>query len=358
MEAPMRSLNLAVLALPLLLVACEERGSGIYVGGSGAVADCDLGLDKLNDTTWVILKVNPDKTEEPDPHARMKFSVQDGKYSVQYNVGSLSDVYTYGCEKKADELTCREEPRARDWCQALLVGGGECTSEVLKTYDPTIPDDELAKAVEEAKANVAKYQNTPDWKQFELNNNNLANKLQGLLYVKVDARKCRLRITDNYMTIYNGKRTEDSNPVGTNPFVKWSGGELLWDHCKDGGDIAPTHLAEYPTDLATVPLVREATLGEQVDFWYLGQDARTPVEGCKYSYDLWFDGMNPQRGLTPDRVDVKGGQELRWHWTHTWSEPNKDGTQLAGTTTMVRHWTCADATKSGEEVSCAAVVVK
>ncbi|MCK6502940.1 hypothetical protein L6R53_06010 [Myxococcota bacterium] len=354
----MRSPLPLALALPLALVACQEKGSGITVGGSGAVEGCTLTLDGLKDSQWVMLKTMPDKTEVPDHRTRMKFIEEGGQTKVMYNVGSLSDVYTYGCTKSGDELTCREVARPRDWCQALLVGGGECTAEVLKGYDPTMTDEEVAKAIEEANANVTKYKGGADWKQFELNNNNLGNKLQGLLYIKVDDRKCRLRITDNYMTIYNGKKVEDSNPVGTNPFVKHEGGELLWEHCKDGGDVATLASPDYPTDLANVPVIREAALGQEVHFHYLGQDGRAPVEGCEYSYDLWFDGTAPQRGLKPETVDVGGKPELRWHWAHTWSEPNKDGTPLAGTTTIHRKWTCADATKSGEEVSCAALVIR
>ncbi|NOY27649.1 MAG: hypothetical protein GXP62_17425 [Oligoflexia bacterium] len=346
-----------ICLLPLVLLSCEEKGSGIVMGGAGAVANCDLTIATLPDTEWVIYKILPDKTEAPDYKTRMKFFKEDGQLKVKYNVGSLSDIYTYGCEEKDNELTCREEARPKDWCQALLVGGAQCNAEVIKTFDPTLSDDVIAKAIEEATANVAKYKDTDNWKQFELNNNNLGNKLQGLLYAKVDARRCRLRITDNYMTIYKGKRVEDSNPVGTNAFVKWDGSkELLWEHCTDSGDVAPVADAPYPKDLSHVPLIHQATFGQEVNFWYLGDDGRTPVEGCDYSYDLWFDGTDPQRGLKPEIVDVKHHKkELRWHWSHAWTEPNMDGMPLAGTTFIHRMWTCADPTKSGEELSCAAV---
>lgn len=352
-------MKLAWSLVPLTLLACQEQGSGITVGGSGAVDSCDLTLDNLVDSEWVMFKILPDKTEYPDFKTRMKFITEDDQLKVMYNVGSLSDVYTYGCEKKGEELICREEARPKDWCQALLVGGGVCTAEVLKGFDPTLADDVIAKAVEESTATVAKYKDGEDWKQFELNNNNLGNKLQGLLYIKVDPRKCRLRITDNYMTIYNGKRIEDSNPVGTNAFVRWGGSkELLWEHCTDSGDLASVAEAPYPENLDNVQVIRQAAFGQEVHFWYLGQDGRTPVEGCEYTYDLWFDGTDPQKGLKPDIVDVNNGQELRWHWSHTWTEPNRDGMPLAGTTFIHRKWTCTDATKSGEEVSCAALRIQ
>ncbi|RME20873.1 MAG: hypothetical protein D6798_19465 [Deltaproteobacteria bacterium] len=355
----MRTIPVILPVVLVLATACEEKKSGITVG-SGAVEGCDLAIDKLADTTWVMLRPLPDKSEIKDPRTRMRILKEDGQFKVKYNVGSLADVYTYGCEIQGEELICAEEAKLRDICQALLVGGAECTAETLQKYEKSATAEEVAKAIEEATANVEKYRNTDKWKQFELNNNNLGNKLQGRLYIKVDTRKCRLRVTDNYMTIYNGKEVEDSNPVGTNPFVKWDGGELLFEHCTDSGDIAPMRSAEYPADLNNVETIgREGvSYGEEVHFWYLGQDARDVVDGCKVTYDLWFDGQNPQKGLEPEVVEVKGGKkEYRYHWSHTWTEPFPEGTLPAGVTVMHRRWTCEDPSKSGEEVACAAVAL-
>lgn len=356
----------ARLVLPLgalLLTACQEQGSGITVGGSGEVDSCTLTLDGLPGSTWVMLRPLPDKTEIDDTRTRLRFDKEGEEVKVKYNVGSLGDVYTYGCEKTETELICREEAKLRDICQALLVGESACTAEELKKYEPSATDEELAAAVTEATANVEKYKapGGSDWEQFKLNNNNLGNKLQGLLYIKIDDRKCRLRITDNYMTIYNGKRVEDSNPVGTNPFVKHDGGELLFEHCKDSGDLAPTRNAEYPADLAAVQTIgRDGVgIGEEVHFWYLGQDAREVVDGCKVSYDVWIDGANPKKGLEPEVAEVAGGKkEYRYHFSHTWTEPFPQGTLPAGAAVMHRKWTCDDTTKSGEEVSCAAVMLR
>ncbi|MCB9780909.1 MAG: hypothetical protein H6742_20235 [Alphaproteobacteria bacterium] len=346
-----------LLALPVLLLACEEQGSGITVGKQ-ATAECALSKDSLVDTEWVILKAMPDKTEIPDHKTRMKFVKGDDGLQVKYNVGSLSDMYTYDCETKGEGLVCVEEPKVKDMCQALLVADAECTDAKLKELAPNASDDEIKKGIEEAVANVEKYKGGEGWDSFKLNNNNLGNKLQGILYVDIDTRNCRLRITDNYVTIYNGKRLEDSNPTGTNPFVKHEGGELLWEHCTDSGDVAITQLTEYPEDLTNVAVIREAGMGDEVHFWYLGDDGRQAAETCDVTYDLWFDGTNPQKGLKPEIVDAKGGKEYRWHWSHKWTEPNKDGTPLAGTTFIHRKWTCQDATKNGEEVSCAALVIR
>ena len=197
-------------SLALGLTACEEKSSKMTLGAAPPAA-CELTVDTLADTEWLFLKANPDKTEVPEHKTRMRFFDEGGKLKVKYNVGSVADMYTYECEKVGEEQICKEEPKVKDWCQALLTGGAECDAAALRKIEPNLTDDEIKKGIEEAQANVAKYKDTPQWKAFQLNNNNLGNKLRGLLYVKVDQNNCRIRVTDNFMTIYNGKRVEKDN---------------------------------------------------------------------------------------------------------------------------------------------------
>ena len=140
---------------------------------------------------------------------------------------------------------------------------------------------------DDIKANYDKYkaEGGPSWKSFELNNNNLGNKLQGIAYVKIDARACRLVVTDNYMTIYNAKRREDSNPAGTNPFVKNDQGELLWENCTNRNDLIALPSAEYPKDPKTVATQTRWGVGDSVNYWYLAGDVQGPIEGCSFSFD-------------------------------------------------------------------------
>ncbi len=338
------------------MTACKEKSTKIRIKTS--VDNCDLTLDGLADTTWVIEKINPDKSTEPDPQTRMRFFKEDGQLKVKYNVGSLSDMYTYACRlnKRGDELVCKEPPKLRDFCQALaVVDESKCTPEALKKLAPEASDADIAKAIEEAMANVRKYKGTKDWDAFVFNNNNLGNKLQGVLYVKVDKRHCKLRVTDNYITIYNGEVKEDSNPVGTNPFVR-SDEELFFEHCTDSGDLIATRSEAFPSkpeEAVTCAPNRGCFFkpGETVWYHYIGQDGRTPEEGCTYSYDAWLNWRPLKKDQPASTVKVRGKDELRWSFSHVFQET---GLQVME---IVRYKACGGP-KEKIEVSCNLVQVK
>ena len=313
--------------LLMLVVGCEQKSEKTLTVGTQAAGACDVSLDALAGTEWLYLRANPDKTETPDYKIRMKFYDEGGKTKAKYNVGSVSDMYTYNCKKNGDsEVICKEEPKIKDWCQAFAVASDtkNCTPEQLKGVDSDITDEEIKEGMAKADEIMAKFRGDAGmWERFKFQNNNLGNKLQGLLYIKVDQRACRLRITDNYMTIYNGKKIEDSNPAGTNPFVKNDQGELLWEHCSDSEDLVALESAEYPAKPDEVGHKLEWTAGSDVNWWYLGDDNRVPEEGCSYSYDVYVDGKPVEKGVAAEIVDVKKGKELRWHWVQKVPEANK-----------------------------------
>ncbi len=353
---------LMLSSLVLGLVACEEKSTKMTLGADQGGSTCALTADTLAGTEWLFLKANPDKTEVPEHSTRLKFYDEGGKLKARYNVGSVADMYTYNCEKKGVEQICKEEPKTKDWCQALLAGGAECTAESLRAIDANLTDDEIKKAIEEATANVAKYKDKPEWKSFMLNNNNLGNKLQGLLYVKVDEKTCRIRVTDNYMTIYNGKRVEDSNPAGTNPFVKNEMGELLWEHCTNPVDLVALTSADWPEKPEEVTTVIKHAAGSTVHYWNLAKDTLAPVEGCSYSYDVWQDGKPVKKGLSPGLDATGATPRLKWLYSHTWNEPSP--TLQGSVTTFVITATCDDPKKLGEgwkdgkRVACNAVLIQ
>ena len=352
----MRLSLLTALALTALsLTGCEEKKSKINL--SGEKIDCALTLDTLAGTDWVLEQINPDKTVTPNPGTRLRIYKEGDKFQAKYNVGSFADMYTYNCDVKNDELVCKEPAKLVDFCKALSVADGStCTVEKLKEFAPEATDEELAKAVETALADVAKYKDKPEWKQFVGQNNNLGNKLQGLLWAKVDTKTCKLRITDMYMTIYNGKRVEDSNPVGTNPFVQTKE-ELLWEHCADSGDLFVRKSKDHPAkpeDIAACFPNQGCTFGatEEAFYHYLGQDGRDAKDGCTYSYDLWLNGKPFKKDIPAEVVDVSGKKEVRWSTGVTFPAP---GQQVM---VMVRNQSCAGGAKEKIEVSCNMAVVK
>lgn len=348
----------------LALGGCDDGSEkkGLVIGDDGKKG-CELSVDTLPDSEWVISKINPDKSTTPDHSARVKFVTEDGQLKAKYNVQSVADMYTYRCEKtKEDRVTCREKPRVKDFCQALEAGGSKCDTATLKGLIPDATDKELEEGIKQGMEIVTKYKDKPEWKQFVAQNNNLGNKLRGILYVKVDAKRCQLRVTDNYMTVYNGKKVEDSNPVGTNPFVKNEMGELLWEHCENRNDYLPLSKGEFPDDPANVRPEPQQTVGKPVHFWYLAGDAIAAVEGCTYKYDIWLDGKPLAMAQTPKQVDDgKGGKRLEWHHEHTFSAPSPNA--LGNVMTAVVNTSCTP--KEGEKkkaaekkVACAAVLVK
>jgi len=343
----------------LVLGACEEKKSNKLQLGSKSVA-CDLTLDNLAGTEWVIEKINADKSVEPDIQTRLKVYAKDGATRVKYNVGSLSDMYDFECQPKAGELACWEDPpKVRDFCQSLLASDNECTAEILKELAPTATDDDIAKGVKDAHENVAKYKGTEKWKAFVFQNNNLGNKLGGLLYLKVDEKRCKLRITDNYMTIYDGKKIEDSNPVGTNYFLKNSE-TLFWEHCTDSGDLIASKSADFPKTaeeaVTCAPPRCTVAAGEAVTYHYIGQDGRTAKKDCTYTFDTWLNWKPLQSGIAATTVDWKQGRktvpELRYPITQTYSTTGKQVLEI------VRYEQCEGKAKEQVEVACNLVMVK
>jgi hypothetical protein len=299
--------------------ACQQD-EGMVIGAE-AVEGCQLSLDNLGGSEWVLLSVAPDKTESADHSARLKFYNEDGGLKAKYNAKSVGDMYTYECRTRGEGLFCAEPAKVKDWCQALETGDGTCDAANLRKIDDAITDAQIEEGMAEARKVIDQYKGGKDWEQFVFNNNNLGNKLQGRIHVSLDSRNCRLTINDLYMTIYNGKKREDSNPIGRSSFVaNEAGQELLWEHCDDGLNLVDIEDAEYPKDLGKVQPKTRWGVGETVNYWYLGEDLRNVEEGCSYSYDTWLDGKPLSKGNTPEIVDARKGKELRWHLSQAYSE--------------------------------------
>ncbi len=342
------------LSALMLSTACEENKKGFTVGSAGDAEGCTLSLDTLADSEWLFLKALPDKSEVPDISTRLKFESKDGKLAARYNVGSVSDMYDYDCEVVGEELHCKEPPKVKDWCQAFEAGGKTCDAATLRTMEPSLTDEEIAKGMKEAQEVIGKYKGTDKWDHFVLNNNNLGNKLRGILYIKVDKRHCRLRITDNYQTIFNGKKREDSNPAGTNAFVKNDQGELSWEHCT-ARDLLALESAEFPKKPQNASHQARWAPGKEAHQWLLSEAHRVPKDGCTYDYDVYVSGRPTLKGQTPETVDVRRGKELRWHFAHTFADAS---TTAQGEITQMVVRTQCEGKETDTIVACNAVLVR
>lgn len=324
----------------LSLLACQDGGTFVV---KEAPEGCGVTMDTLDGTVWVMAEAMPDRTDRPNPQARLKWYRENGEQRVKYTVKSLADVYTYSCKKIRDgkEWQCGEIPRVRDWCQALETHEeGHCTAERLKEFGAdNVPADELAKAMTEAKETVKKYRDSDNWQQFKLNNNNLGNKLQGLLYAKVNDKRCDLHVTDMYMTIYDGKRRTDSNPVGTNPFMKVED-NYLWEHCDDGQNMVDTEVAERPKR-GEVPAKKPHSIGKPIHYHYYGEKGIKAKDDCRYTADTFAQWKPVAQGVEMT-VSPKG--EVLWGGTHTFNDEAEveiiNPTAPVGVFTMVRYEEC------------------
>jgi hypothetical protein len=304
----------------LMLASCDGSEGGMTLGNTTAEG-CTLSLDGIVGTEWLFLKADPDKTEVPDIKTRLTFVQEDGKTVARYNVGSLSDFYDYPCEVVGEELICKQEPSVENWCMAILANGEECTAETLRAEAPDLTDEVIEEGRKAAEAEWAKHKGKPSEAQFKAMYGNMGNKLRGVLYIKIDQRNCRLRVTDMYKFYYQGRWGEDSNPAGINPFVKNEEGPLLWEHCDNPLDLVDLRSADYPRDPANVRNMGKHPAGTPVHYWFLSADWSKPAEGCTYSYDVWHNSKPVSQGQTPETVDGA----LRWHYSQTFATASPPG---------------------------------
>jgi hypothetical protein len=170
----------------------------------------------------------------------------------------------------------------------------------------------MTKGVAAAEKIFAQQKEGKGFKRYQNKFNSLGNKLQGVMYVDIDDKNCRLRVTDNYMTFYNKQRLEDSNPNGINAFVKNEVGELLWEDCETS-QLFDTTFAEYPEKPEDIQPIGTHAVGTEVHYWLLHGPLRYAEKGCEYSFDVYHNYLSDQKGLKPTTNEVKGKTELLWH---------------------------------------------
>lgn len=319
---------------------------------------CDLDIDNMAGRAFVMSEAQPNAPNKENPLARLKF-VDEGGLKVKYTAMSVSDIYTYECTKqekegKEPELLCAEKERIQDWCEAIIARDKTCTRKKLQKLGATGTDEELDAAIKAAKeswAKVEKEGSERDQKIWKLRRTSLGNKLQGRMFAKIDSR-CRLRIDDLYWTLKpDGEKVEDSNPAGTNPFVK-SEQPWVFEHCTDTAALWDLEKDEFPTEaLQEAP---KHALGKPIYYYYTGKTASEPEEGCTYSYDTYAGWLPDKKDLKPEEKDGK----LIWRGEHTFSESDVrevNGKQGA-LYHMVRYKTCGGK-KEKIDVACRASVL-
>lgn len=311
------------------------KGAAIAAWALGAGAGCDqvqallqgppppveacVAVDKLEGTTWILDQILPGGATHPQPQARLQFYREGEDLKAKYTALSLGDVYDYTCAKHAeDELLCRQKPRALAVCKALEVHQkGSCTPRKIAELGLWgMPEgDDLKKVIDEARAEVDKARPTAEWKKYAVVHNNVGHAIQGFMYVKVQPKKCNIRVQDLFYTVHDGVRKEDSNPVGTNDFIKGTA-DYRWTGCDNDRLVdldAPTRVK--PNE---IPPQRPHTLGQEVHFLYYGDAGLKPEEGCNYTFDGFASAV---RVASASPVQVGPDGALDWRASYTFSDP-------------------------------------
>lgn len=327
------------------------RFSGILLGviamgctGGPAAPTCELTTETLVGKAFVMSEAQPKGEDILRPQARLTF-VDDGGVKAKYTAMSLGDIYTYDCtttEKDGvSELKCVEKERLQDWCEALLARDISCTKKKLKKLGATADDATLDTAISAAKKSKqlaeSDTENPIRFKRWKGIRASLGNKLQGQLYAKVDPKRCRLRIDDLYWTLKpDGTKVEDSNPVGSNPFVK-TDEPWMFEHCDNQADLWDLETDAFPKTALNKPPAHAT--GKPIYYFHTGKKAEKAEEGCTYSFDT-YAGWKPLKQGIAATPNEEG--RVIWRAEHTFSESDvreANGVQV-GLFHMVRYKEC------------------
>jgi len=303
----MRRWTLLLPALSLLgLAACGEPAP--------TTPDCDLDVENLTGE-WISMKGGGTGADVPDKFARVKFFSEEGKKKAIYTAGQIApgnpatEKYTYEYIEKTSQ------------------------GDVL--YSINMFPDKAKQRIERLKKD----------------NRRLDVKFEGRLYVKVDAKRCALTVSDMYVTYVKGEETMDSNPSGVRTYLRSNPNEpaLSFVNCDEKRQLFPFSV-ELPDWEKDQPLDTKSGVykAEPVYLHYVERNfpedeiekkmleyGLKSEEGCKYDFEIWSQDTkwHDSTEVTPDE---KG--DIRWYKQVTFDKAPVDGMFVE----MHRYKTCAD----------------
>lgn len=306
---------------------------------------CPLTLDTLPGTSFVMVEATP-AGDTLNARARLRFDKGEDGLTARYTVKSLVNTYEYACkEGRPGELKCATEPQFGRICRSLeVVKEGSCSVTSIRGLGFDGDDATIEAAVKEAKEEVEKIRKDPAFAQYKLMYNNAANTVQGVLYAKIDAKKCRLKVDDMSILVFEGKTREDFNPVGTNPFAQ-TDKDYVFEDCPREAVYADHDAAELPADLSVLQPLQPREVGKDVHYFYVGTEVAKAEEGCTYNADVYANYLSVAKDVA---ITPAADGALRWHVSHAWAD--KDRTTLAqgkqgGILHAVRKKTCGGTTE-------------
>lgn len=305
---------------------------------------CALSSDALAGHRFVRETRSADATKDvPDNWARAEFFEDGGKLAVRYNSRSPFDMYVYDCKKGKNEWTCKaHNTDLQQWCQTLIANKGQCSAAELADLTGA-PIADATKAQEELMAKVKKL------KPEELDAMKRAfsqpnNQLRGMLKVRVNAKSCKLNVTDTYQTMTDGQLREVENYVGNSAFIE-SQEDLSFDHCKDLASLVALENATATAQPGQTKVKWNS--GEAVPFRWVGEGQK-PDSGCTYSMDVYDEFLRVEKGK---QVNLRQDGSLDWSFERTYAEKGRKIVQ------MTRYKACSGGQPERIDVGCAMVEV-
>jgi len=303
----------AIGLIGLILGGCEQRTTI----GVQPVEECALDLENL-EGMYVAQKAAPDRGEYLDKDFRIKFFTEDGKKKLISTGGRvypelpLTEKFTYAFKEIRDLPTGDREA----YYHANLV--------------PDFNAEELEKE--------------------KLANKNLGWKLEGMLYIRVDSRRCRLKVSDMYATYLEGKRVEDFNMGGQSSYVESDEDRFGMVSCpparhrdrpeenRQGELIAWSKPDPDPNRDESYPRGRKGTLvpvGEPVHWMWIDPEMNTKnaPENCSHYFAVYYDDL-PVDSM--QHVDVTPGKK----WTYWAFEMTHEALERPTFIEIHRHKVC------------------
>jgi hypothetical protein len=300
-----------LLAMALVVGGCEQKTTM----GVAPVEECSIDLHNLSGM-FIAQKAAPDRGEYLDKDFRMLFFEEDGKKKLLHTGGRvfpqlpLTEKFNYEFTKFVDE------------------------AETEALYTANFVQDFEAKELEERKKT----------------NKDLGWKLEGMVYVRLDEKRCRLKVSDMYVTYVEGKRIEDFNMGGQSAYLISEETRYSMVTCpparkrekpeenRQGELIAWEKAEPDPNRDESYPRGPKGTMvpdGKPVHWMWIDPEMneKTAEEGCTYNLDVYFDDL-PVESLQD--VAVTPGKK----WTYWSFEMTHDVIEKPTFIEIHRHKVC------------------
>ncbi len=287
-----------ILGLAIALAGCESTTTM----GTEAVEGCTLDVNNL-EGMFIAKKATPEKGDFEDKDFRILFTEKGGK-KVAVSTGGrvypqlpLTEKFDY------EFVEVSEKP---DGQQEAFY-----------------------------KANLVRGFNAEELEAHKKKNKNLGWKVEGMLYIRVDEKRCQLKVSDMYATFMEGKRVEDFNVGGQGKYVKAEEQNYGMVSCppaihrdkpeenRQGELVAWSKENPDPNKDESFPRDRAGTIvpvGKPVYWSFIETERNAKSEkdkNCTYSFDVYLNDL-PVDGKANQSVEV-GEKWTYWQFdmTHT-----------------------------------------